>query len=491
MKNCIAGLVIFIAGMGLGAQETPIALLEDSWMEPGRVTEMLALHDLQGGVYIPSIAGNAFRVLRAGAGERLGPYAPEGFDGVSPAARNLKAISDGSERYLAFIGRRDGVESVCLFGFGFWDALSYYPLAETEAEAIRDYDLVPTKGGGLTVYTLAGGRLRSFSTIKRGDTLWQEREISRPGEQAEAFGVLRERNQEISYGWYRIARKDYWEINLFSVNGAGNLVVEQTGSWSHAPRLEYGVSPEGKAVFTITAGSAVSVFHAEGPRFVRDLIFNAPFAAKRYSPALLRGGSPGLLIGEAEGTDVLYGVSHERSGAPALRELFARPSAEILELFLTGNNRISLIYRVDQILGAALLHTDGGIIADRPLPVSSGGAALFRQPPEENRVYALSRASPAESFLLSMFEFEGETWRPAGETRVSRFFPEKAHSPLGIRDEELLLMSSPEALMLYETETSKSQILEMENYALSNALNGVVYLAVSSEKGISLYRIGE
>ena len=491
MKNFVAGLVVLIAGMGLGAQEAPIALLESSLPEPGRVTEMRTLHDLQGGVYIPYIAENAFRILRAGAGERLGPYEPEGFDGGAFAARNLKTISDGSERYLAFIGRRGGVESVCLFGFGFWGVMSYYPLADTEAEAIRDYDLVPSKGGGVTVYTLAGGRLRSFSTEKRGDTLWQEREISRPGEQAESFGVLRERNQEISYGWYRIARKDYWEISLFSVNGAGNLVLERTGSWSHVPRLTYGVSPEGKAVFTITAGSAVSVFHAEGPRFVRDLNFNAPFTAKRYSPALLRDGSLGLLIGEAEGTEVLYGVSHERSGAPALRELFARPSAEILELLFTGSNRISLVYRADQTLGAALLHPDGGIIADRPLPVSPAGAALFRYPLGENRVYALSRASPAESFVLSMFEFEGETWRPAGETQVSRFFPEEAHSPLGIRDEELLLMSSPEALMLYETETSRGQILEMKKYALSNALNCVVYLAVSSEKGISLYRIGE
>jgi hypothetical protein len=484
MKSCIAGLIVVIVGMGLGAQEAPIALLESSWPEPGRVTEMRVIHDLQGGVYIPYIAGNAFRVLRAGDGENLGPYMPEGFDGGPFVARNLKAVSDGPERYLAFIGRNGG-ESVHLFGFGFWDALSYYPLAETKAEAITDYALVPSLSGGVTVYTLARGCLRSFATGIRGGAPWQLREISRPGETVEAFGVCRERNQEITYGWYRIARKDYWEIALFSITAAGNLVVEKTRSWSRIPQVEHGVSPEGKAVFAIIAGSAVSVFHAEGSRFVGDLYFEAPFAVKRYSPALLTGGPVGLLTGEREGAEVLYGVSHERSGAPALRELFARPSAELLNLFFTEDKRISLLYRSDQILGAALLRPEGGIIADRPLPVS----ALFQHPLGRNRVYALSGSG--ELRVLSTFEFEGGAWRLAGEARIPGFSPEEIHSPFGVLNEGLILMASPEALMLYDAESSGRQILDMTGYALSAAHNGVVYLALSSESGISLRRIQE
>jgi hypothetical protein len=488
MKFFVVGLVVLIAGMGLGAQEAPIALPESSWPEPGRVTEMRVIHDLQGGVYIPYIAGSAFQVLRSGAGGKLDPYVTEGFDGGPLAARNLKAISDGPERYIAFIGGSGG-ESVYLFGFGFWDALSYYPLPEAKAAAITDYALVSFRNGGVAVYTLAEGRLRSFSTGIRGGAPWQARELSRPGEIVEAFGVHRERNQEITYGWYRVARKDYWEIILFALNDGGNLVFENTRFWSHIPRLEYGVSPEGKAVFAIIAGSAVSVFHAEGSLFVGDLYFEAPFAVKRYSPALLTGGPVGLLTGEREGADVLYGVSHERSGAPALRDLFARPSAEILGLFFTEDKRISLLYRSDRILGAALLYPEGGIISDRPLPVSAERAALFQHPLGRTRMYAISGSGELRS--LSTFEFEGGAWRLAGEAQIPGVSPEEIHSPLGFRNRELIPMASPEALMLYDAESSGRQILETTGYALSAAHNGVVYLAFSSEKGISLCRIEE
>jgi hypothetical protein len=106
-------------------------------------------------------------------------------------------------------------------------------------------------------------------------------------------------------------------------------------------------------------------------------------------------------------------------------------------------------------------------------------------------VYVLSGAGSGESCVLSLFEFEGETWRLTREAKLPGFFPEEIASSPGVRNEELLLMSSPGALMLYETEGSGRQILEMENYGRSVALNGVVYLGVSSENGISLYRIEE
>ena len=488
MKSFVAGLVLVLAGMGAGAQEAPIALPESSWPERGRVTEMLTIHDLQGGVYVPYIAEGAFRVLHAGPDGKLGPYTPEGFEGGSPGARSIKAISDGPERYVAFIDRSGG-ESIRLFGFGFRNAMSCCPLAETEAAAITDYSLVSSKNGGLVVYTLAGGRLRSFSAGIRGDTPRRTRDISGPGEQVEAFGVRRERDQETSYGWYRVARKDYWDLTLFSLNDGGTLVAERTVSRAHIPQVEYGVSPEGKVAFVITAGSAVSVCHAEGPRFVRDLNFEAPFKAKRYSPALLTEGPLGLLTGEAEGMEVLYGVSHEQSGAPALGELFARPSTEFLGLFFTEDRQISLLYRSGQTLGAALLRPEGGIIADRPLPVPAEGAALFQHPLGINYRHAFSGSG--ESGVLSTLEFEGGTWRLTGETQIPRFSPEEIHSLPGIRNDGLILMVSPEELMLYETGSSRGQILEATGHARSAALNGVVWLAASSENGIALCRIGE
>jgi hypothetical protein len=489
MKSFVAGLVVLIAGMGLGAQEAPIALRESSWPETGLVTEMRAIHDLRGGVYIPYIAEGSFRVLRAGAGGKLDRYMPEGFDGGPLEARSLKAISEGSERYVAFIGRSGG-DSIYLFGFGFWDALSYCPLGDTNAEAITDYSLVSSKDG-VMVYTLSKGLLRSFSAGIRGDAPRQIREISRPGEFVEAFEVRRERDQEISYGWYRVAGKDYWEIHLFSLDEAGNLVVERTGLRSVVPRLEYGVSPEGKAVFTIIAGGAVSVCHAEGLRFARDANFEAPFKATRYIPALLTGGPVGLLIGETEETELLYGVSYERSGAPALKELFAAPAAELLSPFFVDNDRISLLYRSGGTLRAALLRAGGGIVADGPLPAPSEGAALFRYPPGETAALVLPGAGPQKNCALSLFQFEGAAWRPAGETLIPGFFPAELYFPLGLRNRSLFLLVSAEALALYEPANSGWQALKTKSYARSLAYNGVVCLAVSSENGIALYRIGE
>jgi hypothetical protein len=171
--------------------------------------------------------------------------------------------------------------------------------------------------------------------------------------------------------------------------------------------------------------------------------------------------------------------------------LFARPPAEILDLFFVDDRRISLLYRSDQTLGAALLRPDGGIIADRPLPVSAEGPALFQHPLGRNRVYVVSGAGPEELCVLSTLEFAGEAWRLAGEHKIPRFFPEEIHAPLGVRNDELILMVSPEALMLYETEGAGRQILEMNSYARSAAHNGVVYLAAGSENGIALCRIVE
>jgi hypothetical protein len=488
MKKFAAGLIVFAAGLCLGAQE---ALLPESfWPEQRLVTEMRALHDLRGGVYIPYIAEDAFRILRSGPGLSL--YTPEGFDGDSLGARKLKAAEGGSERYLAFIGRRgEAGESICLFGFGFWDDLSWCPLPETEAATITDYALVPSGGGGVGVYTLAEGRLRSFSTGIRGAAPGQIVEISRPGERVEAFEVRRERDRDISYGWYRVAHKDYWEVTLFSLDNAGNLVAERTGARASIPRLAYGVSAEGKAVFVIAAGSAVSVFHAEGPGFTRDLYFEAPFKAKQYSPALLTGFPLGLLIGEADGGELLYGVSHERSGAPALRELFAGPRLEILNLFFVDKDRISLIYRSGETLGAALLDSSGGVIDDRSLPVSAEGAVLFRSPLEGKRLRVLSEAASKESSVLTTLEFEGEAWRPAGTALIPRFVPEEIDSLTGVRDGALFLMASPEKLMLLDIETFTTQTLEAQIHDRTGALNGVVYLAFYSQDGIALRRIEE
>jgi hypothetical protein len=255
------------------------------------------------------------------------------------------------------------------------------------------------------------------------------------------------------------------------------------------PRVEYGISPGRNAVFTIVSGNTVVVCHAEGPRFLRDLQFEAPLGVERYSPALLTGAPVGLLVGEEEGAEVLYGVSHEQSGAPALQELFTRPSAQFLSLFFVGQDRISLIYRSGGLLGAALLRFGGGLVAEHPLPLPSGGAALLKHPLGGYPVFVVS--GPGDSPSLTSFEFNGETWSSAGKMLFSGFFPEELYYSLGLRNRELLLMVASETLLLYEPESETRQTLEMRLYARSRAHNGVVCLALSCEDGIVLYRIEE
>jgi hypothetical protein len=152
-----------------------------------------------------------------------------------------------------------------------------------------------------------------------------------------------------------------------------------------------------------------------------------------------------------------------------------------------GHDRISLIYRSGGILGAALLRSGGGLVAEHPLP--SGGAVLLRHPLGGEPVFLV--ASPGDSPSLTFFEFDGETWSPAGEPLFTGFLSRELHSSLGLRNRELLLMAAPEALLLYEPEGEARQTLEMRGYAWSNAHNGLACLAVSCEDGIVLYRIEE
>jgi hypothetical protein len=100
-------------------------------------------------------------------------------------------------------------------------------------------------------------------------------------------------------------------------------------------------------------------------------------------------------------------------------------------------------------------------------------------------------SGPGDSPSLTSFEFNGETWSPAGKALFPGFFPEELYSSLGLRNRELLLMVAPEALLLYEPESEARQTLETRGYARSSAHNGVVCLALSCEDGIVLYRIEE
>jgi hypothetical protein len=451
---------------------------------------MEVIHDLRGGAYVPYIAEETFRILRTGGGQ-LRPYTPEGFDHTLLGARALSVSSGGLEQYTAFIGRKGGRDAVYLFGLNYQNDLTYYPLDETSAPAISDYALVPSPGGSLQVYTLAGGRLHCLSAGRDGSRVL--REISPGDEPVEAFAVHRKRNQKTAYGWYRVYRDDQWELTFFSLDEAGYLVRGKTGKLSGLPRLECRVSPQGDSVFTIISGSNVSVYHFAGSSLVRDLNFEAPLKVQRYGTSLQTEGSAGLLTGRTETEELFYAVTQERSGAPALNPLFSLRPGELVDVYLTGTNRISLVYRRDQTVRTALIGMDGRIITEGRLPLAEETDGLFYPDmPGEKRLYAFTRGREGELGRLSLFSFEKERWNLLREIPVPRAPGGELHSlsPFN-KDNELLLLVSPDSLALCETGSLAYQSVEIENHAGSIRLNGVLYLAVSSGNGIGLYRLEE
>ncbi|GHU63172.1 hypothetical protein FACS189445_6400 [Spirochaetia bacterium] len=494
MKRFIAGFVFLITGLVLGAEERAlIALPLGSWPETGRVMEMELLQDLRGGAYVPYIAGEEFRLLRKTEDGGLAPHMPEGFEGTQISARRLSVSTGGLEQYTAFIGRKGGSEAVYLFGLNSRDDLRYYPLEETRAAAIADYSLVPSFHGGIQVYTLAGGRLQCLSAGIGRERI--RREISPGGEAVESFALFQERTQTTRYGWYRSRQDGFWEISLFALDEAGQLVREKTGASLDFPRLDYRLSPGGTPVFTIRKGNKVSVYHAAGGGFVRDLSFDAPVSVMGYRTALHTEDAAGLLFSETETEEHIYGVSHELSGAPVLQLLFSLPKGGLLDMFFTGNNRISLIYRQDQTLHTVLADMNGRIITEGRL--SEDGAVLFY--PDilgRNRFYSLSGSTAGggeeETGRLRLFELEQERWNLVRELRLPWTAPKELHSlsPFN-KDTELLSLVSEDSLMLCETGSPLVQTMEMQKYARSIRLNGVVFLAVSSGNGIGLYRVEE
>jgi hypothetical protein len=510
MKKFIVPLMFFAVGLIAGAQEGAeaagaeaagaalIAVPVGSWPEYGAVTELRVVHDLQGGAYVPYIAGGRFRIIRTGVGGgQLGRYLPEGFDDRRLSARKLGVSKGGPEQYAAFIGRQGNSEAVYLFGLSFWDELRYYPLEETRAAAIADYAMVPGADGGVMIYTLAEGRLQCLSMGMRGDMPRILREISPRDETVEAFEIRREHwAQGLSYGWYRAARKEGWEISLFSIDEWGNLRAEKNGPYSELPRIEDRVSLAGTPVFTITAGRSVSVYHVDGGGFFRDLHFEAPHGVGLYVTALQSEESSGLLAGEADGLEIVYGVSHEKSGAPALKALFSRPSGDIRGTFFTGGNGLSLVYRDGQALRAALIRMDGGVAADAPLPMppnaalTSSSARFLRDNLDASRFYLASGGK--DTARLFHFGLAGERWELLREMPIPGTVPTEIHSlgSLG-KGRETLLLVFPGAIVLCQTGSPGYQSIEAQTYARSIRLNGVVYLAAGSENGICLYRIEE
>ncbi|AEF85239.1 hypothetical protein TREPR_1399 [Treponema primitia ZAS-2] len=513
MKGFITGILVFLAGLTLYGQENgftaalPAALPVGFWPEERRVTEMQVVHDLDGGVYIPYIADREFRVLKMGRDEEPRLYDPEGFESPGISVRNLKLMTGEPEQYTAFIGKKDGNDGLYIFGVTHRGEYSCYFAEERfGAASIFDYSLGCSPEGEVLVSILAGGRLYLLTGPGREDRPWTREEISSPSEQVDAFDFFYGMGG-INYGWYRNFYDDQWEITLFSVGTQGRLIREKTGGSSATSRLDCRIFPTGISVFTLCRDRDIVLYQGKDGAFTKYLHFTAPVKVLQYRSVFGTGASMGLLIGQANGEELLYAVTRESSGVPVLKLLYSLPPGELLDIFITDDNRISLLYCREEAWRNALISSDGVLIKDNRLQIPGKPVRiLYTGGNESPELYVLSvisgsagqKNSVSAILVHCRFESAAGAWIVLQEPAISAALPGSDWHPTEIpalnpfyTEAKVIAAVSPEALAFFQTESGENQFLEKQSHAWSIRLNGVIYLATWAKNRVRLYRMEE
>jgi hypothetical protein len=367
------------------------------------------------------------------------------------------------------------------------DELAYYPLGETESPAgIAAYSLIVSNDQGLLIFTLTDGRLNYISGGGRNDRITTSREISLRLEKVEGFEVFHDWGRKTNYGWYRVFREDHWEISFFLIGEQGLLIREETGPYQAMPRIEHRESQEGNPAFTVLDNRNVSVYQISGGGFVRYLDFDAPLKVQRYIP--------GLLIGDTDAEEIIYGVSFEQSGIPVLKQLFSLPGASLIDIFSTGDNQFSLLYYHDRTWRFALIDLEEGLKKEGPIQTLNEPARMFYTAGFLSPRFCVLRGNE-ENGVLAFFRFEDENWKLLREIpapRGSSFQGEKniLLNPFYMEN-EIITMVSPDMLVIIDDKNEKEQSLEIGTYTWSRRINGVIYLVVYAGNEITLYRMEE
>jgi hypothetical protein len=405
-------------------------------------------------------------------------------------------ISDGPEQYSAFIGTREGVEGIYLFGLNYRGELAYYPLGETESSVpISAYSLISSHDGDLLVFILTDGGLSCVSGGGRNDKITAIREISLPSERVEDFWVFHNREQKTNYGWYRVFREDHWELTLFLIGDRGLTVREKTEFYLGIPCIDHRMALDGIPLFIVLDDRNVSVYQIGGGGFVRKFDFDAPLKVRRYIPGVLKKDAAGLLIGDAGTEEIIYGVSFERSGVPVLKQLFSLPMSSIIDIFFIGNDTISLIYSNDQAWHSALINLQNGLEYEGSIKTLNESPRMLYTDDFLQPQFCVLHGNE-EYGKLSFFRFEGGNWELVRENPVPAAIPisffqgekNKLLNPFYMEN-EIIIMVSPDGFAIIDDENGGDQLVESDAHTWSRKINGVIFLAVYSENGITLYRM--
>jgi hypothetical protein len=447
-------------------------------------------------MYILYIDDGEFRVLKTGEDGEFKSYVPHGFEGNLLSARKLSMISDGPEQYSAFIGTRGDIEGIYLFGLNYRGELVYYPLGETESSVpISAYSLISSHDEDLLVFILTDGSLSCVSGGGRNDKITAIREISLQSERVEDFWVFHNREQKTNYGWYRVFREDHWELTLFLIGDKGLTVREKTESYRGMPCIDHRMALDGTPFFTVLDDRKVSVYQISGGNFIRNFDFEAPLKVCRYIPGVLKKDTVGLLIGDAGTEEIIYGVSFERAGVPVLKQLFSLPLFSIIDIFFIGNDTISLIYSNDQSWHSALINLQNGLEHEGPIQTLNESPRMLYTDGFLQPQFCVLHGNE-EYGKLSFFRFEGENWglvreNPVPATIPISFFQGEKNELLNpfYMENKIITMISPDGLAIIDDENGVDQLVESDAHTWSRKINGVIFLAVYSENGITLYRM--
>jgi hypothetical protein len=508
-KNAIPRVLWFcclLAGIGFkGYGDTPPVLGAGTFPVAGAVSGLGLIHDGAGTVYVLAQpggeAGSMTIARKQGEGE-WAPYKPGGLPETITKARRLVLSAPGPVQYAAFIAQEEGLEALYVLGLDDTAELVYYPLPETRsALPIDGYALRVAADGSASVFVLTGGVLRLISGAGRGG-LRTVRDISSPGERVLDFDAAGDPQRRRVSGWYRFSRAGKNEFTLF-LELENSLVQRRSlGAYSGSARVRSGMTLGGETTTLIMDGKRVELYRHNDNGIIAEIRFEAPLPARRYISAAETGGDRGLLVCGDETQSVLYGVIHEKSGAPEF-PVYLRPEDGFLaEMLYTGENRVLLVYQENQSWFTADIDLNRGLQGTASLPAEGdyrgwlspdpGGPprlCFVRADPSPTlTVYAPRESDPANAVRYT------QHWEPLASYSLP---PELLADPaegaepgdgLPAGASGLFMAPSKSVLALEGPENGELQILRGQPRAFSSRINGGIYFALYADGTLSFYR---
>ncbi|MDR2482644.1 MAG: hypothetical protein LBD08_03330, partial [Treponema sp.] len=425
--------VLLFAGMGLWAGEPPFSLSAmGGFPLEGTVSELKALHDIHGGVFVIFIADGRLGIYHGDKQGNFEPYQAEGLEEEELGeVRLLRLLDRGPRHFAAFISRTGGAETVYLLSLDHQGGLRAYPARETRsAERIADYALA-YGAEGAALYLLSGGVLSGITGINGPWELPVKRRVSGEGERVAAFGFSENLSGKFGCGWYRAAGREGPEWSLFSSANHALFYRKKLGIYGPDARIGITAAAD-RIVFTVIDGKKAAVFEGSAEGFTAAAAFEAPVPVSGYYAAENNGGL-GILTGGERGGAV-YGVSGGTSAAPRFQRYFTVPDGLPVELADVSINAVSIntvsrdtdgsggrefaaLYQKEGRWRSVLLDADRGAGEETILPGIAEGAVKLPGRGGADRqgrlLYFISVPENAGQAEFIMLNFERDRWGAA------------------------------------------------------------------------------